>query len=86
MKNICEILKQKEADLARVRYEVESLRIVAPLVSDDLDDQSQTHLMTTDDLLDIARQRDPDSKKASGSVDLVSSIGRALGGFWKQGA
>ena len=31
MKNAYEVLQQKETDLARVRHEIESLRIVASL-------------------------------------------------------
>ena len=34
MKNAKDILRQKEAELARVRHEVESLRIVAGLLAD----------------------------------------------------
>lgn len=34
MKDVCELLKQKEGDLARVRKELESLNIVAPLLAD----------------------------------------------------
>lgn len=51
MKNAHEVLQQKEADLARVRQEVESLAIAAELLNDDnssgfdsvttLDDQSR---------------------------------------------
>jgi len=33
MKNAYEVLQQKETDLARVRHEIESLRIVASLLS-----------------------------------------------------
>ena len=36
MKDVYEVLHQKEADLARVRREIESLHIVASLLSDDL--------------------------------------------------
>jgi hypothetical protein len=36
MKDAFEVLRQKEADLERVQHEVESLRIVAPLLSEDL--------------------------------------------------
>ena len=36
MKDVYEVLQDKEADLARVRHEIESLRIAAPLLSDDL--------------------------------------------------
>jgi len=36
MKNAYAVLEQKETDLARVRQEIESLRTVAPLLSDQL--------------------------------------------------
>jgi hypothetical protein len=36
MKNAYEVLQQKETDLARVRHEIESLWIVASLLSDEL--------------------------------------------------
>ena len=36
MKDAYEVLQQKEADLARVRHEIESLQVVASLLSDDL--------------------------------------------------
>jgi hypothetical protein len=36
VKDVYEALQQKEADLARVRHEIESLRVVAALLSDDL--------------------------------------------------
>jgi hypothetical protein len=74
MRDACDVLKQKEADLARVRHEVESLRIVAPLLVDDLDsDQSEKpHLMSTDDLLNIVRKTHPDLE-ASGR-NLVAAL------------
>jgi hypothetical protein len=34
MKNIYEVLRNKELDLARLRTEVDALRFVAPLLSD----------------------------------------------------
>lgn len=34
MKNIYEVLREKERDLARLRIEVEALRFVAPLLAD----------------------------------------------------
>ena len=44
MKDAYELLQQKEAELARVRKEIESLKIVAPLLSDgrNSDDLAQT--------------------------------------------
>ena len=39
MKNIFEVLRDKEMRLARLRTEVEALRFVAPLLTDHGDDQ-----------------------------------------------
>lgn len=39
MKNIYEVLREKETVLARLRAEVEALRYVAPLLADRGDDQ-----------------------------------------------
>ena len=70
MKDAYDVLKQKEFDLARVRHEVESLRIVASLLLDDLnsdqldktdlisEEKTEDHL--NEDLLNIVRQNDPD--------------------------
>jgi hypothetical protein len=35
MKNVYEVLRQKELELARLEKEVEALRVVAPLLSDE---------------------------------------------------
>jgi len=35
MKNVYEVLRQKELELTRLEKEVEALRLVAPLLSDD---------------------------------------------------
>jgi hypothetical protein len=35
MKNAHEVLRQKEEDLVRVRKEVDSLRLIAPMLGDD---------------------------------------------------
>jgi len=37
MKNIYEVLRQKELELARLEKEVEALRVAAPLLSDEKD-------------------------------------------------
>jgi len=78
MRNVYDVLKQKEADLASVRHEVESLRIVAALL-DDLDSHQseKTHLISdektedqlVDYLLNIVREGDPDLK-ATGTDGL----------------
>jgi len=36
MKNIYEVLRQKEADIERLKKELQALRVVAPLLEDDL--------------------------------------------------
>lgn len=40
MKNVYEVLRQKELELARLEKEVEALRLAAPLLSDDKDTSS----------------------------------------------
>lgn len=42
MKNVYEVLRQKELELARLEKEVEALRVAAPLLSDDKDAISDT--------------------------------------------
>ncbi len=42
MKNVYEVLRQKELELARLEKEVEALRVAAPLLSDDKDVGSDT--------------------------------------------
>ena len=44
MKDAYQVLKQKEAELSRVRQEIESLRIVAPLLVDDLNSNDSDHV------------------------------------------
>ena len=66
MRDAYDVLKEKEADLARVRYEVESLRIVTSLLLDDLnsDQSDKTDLISEEKterhLLNIVRQNDSD--------------------------
>jgi hypothetical protein len=42
MKNVYEVLRQKELELARLEKEVEALRVAAPLLSDDKELASET--------------------------------------------
>ncbi len=42
MKNVYEVLRQKELELARLEKEVEALRVAAPLLSDGSDASSDT--------------------------------------------
>ena len=80
MRDAYDVLKQKEADLARVRHEVESLRIVASLLLDDLnsDQSDKTDLFaekTEDYLLNIVRKKTrPDSEPTGTAGHVFSSI------------
>jgi hypothetical protein len=42
MKNVYEVLRQKELELARLEKEVEALRIAAPLLSDEKEAATET--------------------------------------------
>jgi hypothetical protein len=42
MKNVYEVLRQKELELARLEKEVEALRVAAPLLSDERDSPAET--------------------------------------------
>ena len=70
MKNAYEVLHQKETDLARARHEIESLQIVAPLLSDELPSEELTkkHARSAEETLD------PGSEKATGTDNLFSSM------------
>jgi hypothetical protein len=79
MKNACEVLEQKETDLARVRHEIESLRIVAPLLSDELPFEELTEKRASS----AEETLDSDSEKATGTDGLFSSMNPSpRPGFW----
>jgi hypothetical protein len=42
MKNVYEVLRQKEMELTRLEREVEALRLVAPLLSEEKENMSET--------------------------------------------
>jgi hypothetical protein len=42
MKNVYEVLRQKELEMARLEKEVEALRVAAPLLSDDKEPTADT--------------------------------------------
>jgi len=70
MKNAYEVLQQKERDLARVRREIESLRIVASLLSEELtsEEMTRTRSRLAEETLDRG------SEKATGTDGLFSSM------------
>ena len=80
MKDAYEVLQQKEADLARVRDEIESLRIVSSLLCDDLtsDELTKKRASTAAKTLDHG----PGSE-ATGRDGLFFSDAGSRPGFWK---
>lgn len=42
MRNIYEVLRQKEADIERLKKELQALRVVAPLLEEELLTEAQT--------------------------------------------
>jgi len=73
MRNAYEVLHQKETDLARVRREIESLRIVAPLLSDELPSEELTKKRARS----AEETLEPSSEKATGTDNLFSSMNPA---------
>jgi hypothetical protein len=79
MKDAYEALKQKEADLSRVRHEIESLRIVASLLVDDLNsDQSDKSYLGFPEKTDNLH---PDLEP-TGTDGLFSSIATSRSSLW----
>jgi hypothetical protein len=73
MKNVYQILEQKEADLNRVRRELESLQVVASLLSDEEPAKKPTSAEKA--------PLDEDSE-ATGTKGLFSSVASTRSGFW----
>jgi hypothetical protein len=72
MRDVRELLAEKEAEAQRVRTEVESLQAVIPLL--------------TDDRLASAPNRKPvSSVQAAAGNDLAASAASAKSRFWKIG-
>jgi len=65
MKNPNEVLQQKEADLARVRHEVDTLKIVLALLADDAPDVEDVN-RTSDSPSESARPVRTNSLMPSG--------------------
>ena len=76
MKDVYQILEQKQADLDRVRRELESLQVVASLLCDDAT-EDPTKKPT-------AAEKPPlnENSEATGTQGLFSSIGSTRPGFW----
>ena len=80
MKDAYEVLKQKEADLNRVRTEIESLRIVASLLADDAArDQSDDSDPTSEEDADNLQK----GLEPTGTEALFSTVASSRSGLWK---
>ena len=79
MKDAYEILKQKEADLDRVSHEIESLRIAASLLADDLnsDQPDKPYLVSTEKSGDLHSDLGQ-----TGTDGLFSSIATPRSSLW----
>ena len=80
MKDIHEVLRQKESDLARVSHEVESLQLVATLLSDESLSTEPTEKQATSENTSEERQ----SLQATGTDGLFSSVNAgSRSRFWE---
>ena len=71
MNDIYELLRQKESDLERVRQEIGSLQIVAPLLSDDIPSDELTAKKET------SSEKEPklgNDSQATGTDNLLPSM------------
>lgn len=78
MKDVYQVLEKKQADLNRVRREFESLQVVAPLLSDDVTDES-TKKPTSGEKVPL-----DDDLEGTGTKGLFSSMASARSGFWSR--
>jgi len=79
MKDAYEILRQKEADVARLRHEIASLQIVAPLLSDDSHTDHPQQRTEGSEEESSGPLSDPE---ATGTDGLFSSVPATRGGLW----
>ena len=78
MKDAYNVLQQKEADLARVRHEIESLQVVAPLLSDGLTSDELTKKRDSSAVKMLDRGPGSEATGTDGSSIAVSRPS-----FWK---
>lgn len=80
MKNVFEVLRQKEIELARLEKEVEALRVAAPLLSEDKEQVADVPKPT----LTATTPQPPIRIPASVAAQAVSPPARATG--WEDAA
>jgi hypothetical protein len=76
VKNIYEVLRQKEIDCARLQNEIEALRLVIPLLAEEQPEPG-AHGQEDNSFLT------PESTGTDGLTPL--SVGNAESSFWKRG-
>ena len=79
MKDAYEVLRQKEADVARLRHEIASLQIVAPLLSDDSHTDHPQQRTEGSEEGSSGPQSDPE---VTGTDGLLSSVPASRSGLW----
>jgi hypothetical protein len=79
MKDAYQVLRQKEADLVRVRHEIESLLITASLLRDE--PISEDLNVQTESSTEIRSEHEAEPK-ATGTEGLSSSVSDSRPGFW----
>ena len=79
MKDAYEVLRQKEADVARLRREIASLQIVAPLLSDDSHSEDTQLRGDGSEEGSSGSLSDPDG---TGTDLLFSSVPRDRSNLW----
>ena len=80
MRDALEVLKEKEAELHRVRHQVESLRIACSL----LDDEPGQTGSENDDSQDERTEADAESQATGTDGLLFSSSAPSRPGFWNK--
>lgn len=80
MKNVHDVLRQKEVDLARLQNEIEALRLVIPLLTDERP-TSETEGQEPQEQ-EAGSVSTPESTGTDGPTFL--SIGHSESSFWKR--
>ncbi len=75
MKNVYEVLRQKELELARLEKEVEALRVAAPLLSEEKESGTETNKPT---LASTSAQQQP-IRIPQPAVNAAPQAARAAG-------
>jgi hypothetical protein len=76
MKNVYEVLRQKELELARLEKEVEALRVAAPLLSEDKEALEATNNKPT-----LATAPQQPIRIPQPAVNAIPQPARAAGGW-----